>query len=113
MAITYTWNIKNLFCNPSENGMNNVIKIISWEYTGDDGNNHDHTVSGSTSLPPPTDSNTFVQYANLTQNTIVSWIGSQISIPNLETIINNWINHQINGTDTISSPWVSPPWANT
>jgi hypothetical protein len=106
MTITYTWNIGPLECIPSENGLNNIVKVVHWRYIGNDGNNHTSSVYGSVSVGDP-DPNNFIQFANLTLDTVVSWITPKLDLNMLANNINIAIENEIN------PPVVnqSPPWS--
>lgn len=111
MAITYSWEFNPLECIPSSNGMTNVVKTVHWRYNGTDGT-HNGTIYGSVGLESP-ESNTFIQYANLTMNTVTDWVVSALaqSDTTVESLQSN-INNQI--ANIINPPIVpnAPPWAN-
>ena len=52
MAVTYQWSISSMDCAPSEGGKSNVVKMIHWNLSGEDGEHHGH-VYASHSLPEP------------------------------------------------------------
>ena len=111
MAITYTWEFNPLECIPSANGLTNVVKTVHWRYNGTDGTNIG-TLYGTVGLASP-DPNTYIQYANLTMNTVTEWVLSVLAQSNttVESLQNN-INTQI--ANIINPPIVpnAPPWAN-
>lgn len=102
MAITYKWSLGPLECIPSENGLANVVKTVRWRYTGDDGNNHISSTCGSVVLESP-NPNTYIQYADLTQDVVVGWITPILNVESLSTMITLDIENQIN------PPFVTPP----
>lgn len=107
MAITYTWNFGPLDCEPSANGLTNVVKTVHWRYVGTDGTNTSD-VYGSVSLGSP-DPNTYIQYSNLTINTVIGWVTSSIGntqIESYQNVISTAIANKVN------PPIVSnnPPW---
>ena len=111
MTITYTWVFNPLECIPSANGMSNIVKKVHWRYSGTDGT-HTSTVYGSVELDSP-DPKTYIEYANLTMNTVTGWVVSALAQSNTTVeSLQNSINTQI--TDIINPPIVSnaPPWAN-
>jgi len=111
MSITYTWEFNPLDCVPSYNGLTNVVKTVHWRYIGTDGTNT-ASLYGSIGLNPP-DTNTYIQYANLTMNTVTGWVISALEQSNttVDSLQSN-INTQI---ENITNPPVvsnTPPWAN-
>ena len=110
MAITYKWIIESMECVLSENGMNNIVKTVNYQYIGSDGTN-EYTVFGKVDLGDP-DPNTYIQYSSLTENTVISWVSSKVGTYNVnhyENVISTAISNMIN------PPIVTnlPPWANT
>ena len=109
--ITYSWEFNPLECVPSANGITNVVKTVHWRYHGTDGTVNT-SVYGSVGLESP-DPDDYIQYANLTMNTVTEWVVSALAQSNTTVeSLQNSINTQI--TDIINPPIVSniPPWAN-
>lgn len=109
MANEYTWKVEQLDCTPSANGMTNVVRIVHWRVNATDGNNHFTSVYGTQGLESP-DPSSFIQYANLTSNQVITWVQDAMGAnavsqlySDLDSAIYNLINPQS----------VSPvlPWA--
>lgn len=73
MALQYEWEIMSLYTEPSRDGLENVVKKINWRYQVTDGANYGDTY-GVTELPTVSDSSSFTAYADLSEDTIISWI---------------------------------------
>lgn len=70
--INYTWEFPRLECVPHESGMYNVVKIVHWRLTGDDGT-YKKTSYSTVSFPSPSASD-FVPYENLTKSMVEGWV---------------------------------------
>ena len=104
--ITYTWNIAQLDCAPSENGLTDVVKIIHWGLTGIDENGVSASMSNSYPLPSPTPER-FTDYSLLTEATAISWLESNLDVGYLHTYLANEIATQYNPPITpLPLPWV-------
>ena len=105
--ITYTWSILQLDCAPSENGLTNVVKIIHWGLTGTDENGITTSLNNSYPLPSPS-SEVFADYSTLTEETVISWLESNIiGVEHLQTVIANEIASKYNPPITpLPLPWV-------
>jgi len=83
MAITYTWNIASLDVVPTKTiggvEYTDVIKTVHWRLRADEG---DYTAGAYGAVDMDTenvDANTFVQFSELTAQTIVSWAAALIN----------------------------------
>ena len=105
--ITYTWSILQLDCAPSENELSNVVKIIHWGLTGTDENGITASLNNSYPLPSPS-SEVFADYSTLTEETVISWLESNIiGVEHLQTVIANEIASKYNPPITpLPLPWV-------
>ena len=105
--ITYTWSILQLDCAPSENGLTNVVKIIHWGLTGTDENGITASLNNSYSIPSPS-SEVFADYSTLTEETVISWLESNIiGVEHLQTVLANKIASKYNPPITpLPLPWV-------
>lgn len=106
MTITYQWEIMNLHPIKSLNGLNNVIGAITWIYRGTNEDGIDGFVDGKLVLEQPEGEN-FINYEDITQENIISWLESNIDVESHKPNIINQISENINGT-----PYQLPlPWA--
>lgn len=82
MEINYVWVITSLDCIVSKDGLNNIIKNIHWRYRGyyNDITCEQYGVQHM-GEPNPIE---FIEYENLTQSIIISWLESQINVSDLQ-----------------------------
>ena len=83
MAITYKWKLSNLDTIPSltidEVEYTDVIKTVHWRLHGTDGTN-EAEVYGAVELDTSAvDSGSFVQFANITSDTLATWAKAAIN----------------------------------
>jgi len=76
MSITYTFKITELETAPSENGLDNVVKTIHWNYIGADETNTVNVV-GSVNINSP-DPDSFINFVNLTESVVISWVEAKL-----------------------------------
>jgi hypothetical protein len=104
--ITYTWGIFRLDCAPAENGLIDVVKIIHWGLTGIDENNVSASMSSSYPLPSPSPE-AFTDYSTLTEETVISWLESNLDVGYLHTYLADEIASKYNPPITpLPLPWV-------
>lgn len=80
--INYNYNILGKSTN-TINGLEDVIIAVHWQYTGID--EHGLTAGSFTTtfLPPPSDSN-FVNYNEVTDNLVISWLEQKEDIEKVQ-----------------------------
>ena len=104
--ITYTWTISRLDCAPSENGLINVVKVIHWGLTGVDENGVSASMSNSYPLSTPSPE-AFTDYSTLTQETVISWLESNLDVGYIKSRLSNEIASQYNPPITsLPLPWI-------
>ena len=109
MSNTYTWSIKQVDCLPTLNNQTNVVFKVYWNCQGTDGKNIVNTF-GSVEIPY-NESNTFINYSNLTEANVIGWVKTVLGNQQVSYIEQN-CDVQINllNTPTVISPAL--PWAN-
>ena len=107
MSIVYTWKIGQLQIVPSEDGLQNVVKNISWSFVATDG---DCSVSteGQSDLAEP-DKQSFVSFDDLTPSLVESWIESNMGAELLASQKANLALY-LEETMKIQTKFVTPPW---
>ena len=104
--ITYTWSISKLDCAPSENGLNNIVKVIHWGLTGVDENGVSSSMSNSYPLPSPSPE-AFTDYSTLTKETVIGWLESNLDVGYIKSKLSNEIASQYNPPITsLPFPWI-------
>jgi hypothetical protein len=108
MAIEYKWIIHQLECIPSKDGFSNIVNMIHWRYSGTDGEYSADTY-GSVALETP-EEDSFIDFNDLTEETVIGWIESKLEIEKLQTNINSNIDNQINPPIVSkTAPWITTP----
>lgn len=103
--ITYTWSISKLDCAPAENGLTNIVKVIHWGLVGVDENGVSASMSNSYPLPSPSPE-AFTDYSTLTQETVISWLESNLDVGYIKSRLSNEIASQYNPPITsLPLPW--------
>lgn len=104
--ITYTWSILQFDCAPSENGLTNVVKVIHWGISGTDENGITASLNISYPLPSPSPE-AFADYSTLTEETVISWLESNLDVGYIKTKLANEIVSQYNPPITsLPFPWI-------
>ena len=107
MSIVYTWKIGQLEIVPSEDGLQNVVKNISWSLVATDGDCSVAT-EGQSDLAEP-DKQSFVSFNDLTPSLVESWIESSMDAELLATQKANLAVY-LQETMKIKTKSVTPPW---
>jgi len=109
MTITYTWEIESVDCIPLVKNKSKVVSCVHWRVNATDGANNT-TVYGAQSLN--FDENAaFLDYANLSKNTVVGWVQAAMGIDAV-TKLQETLDKQL---ETLANPpIITPPlpWSN-
>lgn len=120
MAITYTWKVTGLRKIESSGDLDNVVIGTRWEKIGTDENGNEGKFVGATPFKPSdVDPNSFVDWNNLTEEVVLSWI-KPVVVGTYEDHVNEQIAKQIRDkkspvTEVQHMPWdpnpptVTPP----
>ncbi len=105
MAIVYTWNFPEFEVIIEQENKTNIVKNIHWILVGKDGS-YEATNYGSVALDPPV-SQSFVEFENLTEEIVLSWIENKLDVESIKVNIENSINKQKNPVmQTLTPPWL-------
>jgi len=76
MNITYTWNIQSIHVIPSlsDDGYNNIVKKIYWSLNAINEQFVSDFIADMATVDIFSDKSNFINYSNLTQEQIISWI---------------------------------------
>jgi predicted metal-dependent TIM-barrel fold hydrolase len=104
---TYTWQINQLDCYPTEESQTNVIFAVHWRINATD-ETHNVTSYGVQSLTYMV-GNPFTPFEQLTEETIIDWVKTAIGAEQVTSIQAN-LNTQI--ANLVNPPVISPrlPW---
>ena len=108
MSNQYTWIINAMDCYPSSNGQSDVVFNVHWSVNGTDGAANTGTVY-STQMIEFNPADPFVPFANLTSNTVVTWVQEAMGANQVASIYSS-IDTQI--AQKQNPPVITPalPW---
>lgn len=98
MATTFTWTYPGNRCMASLGGHTNVVTMVEYNCSADDGVNT-VALNGFVQLPAPNE--TYVEFADLTQLIVEGWVQTD----NLKTSVEACLQGQL---DSLANPPVSP-----
>ena len=113
MSNTYTWTATSLIGYPQYEGKIDVVVMVSYVVTADDGNGH--TASFQSAQNTPLDPNTpFIPFVDLNNDIVIGWVQNAIGSENVDLIENNLdsqIELNINppaGPVILQTSWITP-----
>jgi hypothetical protein len=101
--INFSWNLIGVRCVESEQGLNNVVESIEWEYYGCDENGVDFTHYGVLNVGPP-DPNNFIEYGDLSKSDLITWLENNYDMDGFRSYITSIIISKSTTKKTISLP---------
>jgi len=118
MAITQTWRVKELMLRSSWENRTSVIYQVRWElYTAGDNMVGAMSTNGWTELDPRSISNTWTEYADLTEAQVLAWTQAAMSrtwpenteVNAYNTVINQ--QHEQSAQTVVGITEEQLPWA--
>lgn len=107
---TYKWIIENFEVSNQDN-LQNIVTKINWKYIAYDENDEEVDCELDTLFLDSPSKNTFIEFENLTEELVISWIESKIIKEDLETSINLRYIQNTREPIQIETNTVSPPWS--
>jgi hypothetical protein len=106
---TYTWKINYLNTYPSYDGLSNLVYSVDWLCTGANTVNPNITSSVRGVQPVNYDpTKPYIEYANLTEETVMEWIQSSMDSESLNAI---YTQIDIYNDEILNPPVIPPlPW---
>ena len=106
MANTYNLNIVKLDVKISDNGLSDVVYVVHWKYTATSEDElFTSTVSGVANVASPDPENS-IQFEDLTQSQVESWVESAVDLEKFRDIVDNIIlEKQTPTTELKDVPW--------
>ena len=98
---TYTWTINNLEYNAADGG----ITTVHWGCVGTEEDVSIHNY-GTCSFSPDATSEGFIDYQDLTQETVLAWVYSVIDKDQIEASMAEKITAKLNPVTLTGMPWV-------
>lgn len=105
MTITYIWKVTGMKVKDI-NEFNDVVIQTYWEKKGIDEEGNEGIFSGTTPLTFSSNTTNFVEYSNLTQDIVLSWIIPIADSNHVDQQIMKQIENKKNPIKEISLPWV-------
>jgi len=108
MPSTYTWTFPALMAYPTYETQTDVVYIVNWVLTADDGAGHTARVYSTQAITYEA-SSPFTPYADLTRAEVQDWVTSAMGperVAELEASLDEQIQDQI----TPTSVTLPPPW---
>lgn len=102
--IEYSWEILSLYTKPSENGLNNIVKRVTWTYSAKE--NAYFASSYFDTNFETADANNFISYSDLTPEIVFGWITSVVDVNEIQ----NQVNQKLESTKTPESVEKKLPW---
>jgi hypothetical protein len=106
---TYIWKIETLDCIPFVDGQTNVVSNIHWRVSATDDANTTETYGSQPLIF--SSKNAFINYDELTENTVVGWVQEAMGI-DVVTKLQETLDNRLEAL--ANPPVVSPklPWSN-
>lgn len=112
MAVTFSWEIRQLIALPTHNEQNDVVCNVVWSYHGVDENGVKSVRSGSHALTYE-EGAPFIPFSELTEDQVVSWIQALIApehVAQMQIEITKDIDWQIDQKNAIIPRPLLLPW---
>ena len=109
MATTYTWGFPAFECYPTYESQTDVVFIIHWRVTADDGQGHSASVYGTQGVVYEAGT-PFTPYADITPEQAEVWVQSAMGIDAV-TALQQSLNSKIEALINPKSVTLPAPWA--
>jgi hypothetical protein len=109
--ITFTWKIKSLNTK-RENGYDNAVVQTYWNIIGTDSQGKVAAFDGATPFNTVANQSNFIEFQNLQESDVLSWITSQVTGSYAEHIMDQIykkLDVQYNQVVDATLPWAPPP----
>lgn len=110
METTFTWIITKMDCKISVGELNDVVTAVHWRLSATRDGAYTDTYGVATVGPPnPED---YINYPDLTKETVVGWVETALGPDNI-TDIKNGLDTRIDNIITPVNVTLPPPFANS
>lgn len=106
---TYTWQFPQLEAYPTLQDKTNVVFTVHWRLRGEDELGNSAEVYGSVGLAPYDGEGQFVEFDNLTEETVIAWVESALGEEQVTQYKQN-LDGQIEVIVNPKSISLPPPW---
>ena len=112
--MSFTWKVAALDYAVSQDGLSNVVTTVHWTCSKEDENGNSGYAYGTHGLPEPDPSN-FVEWDNLDEFTVLSWMtadmvakadeGEETEVDRVQSSVDAQIAEQATPTSGTGVPW--------
>jgi hypothetical protein len=112
MAITYKYVVTTMNVAPQENGLDNVIKDITWAIVGNDGTNEVSATSliASRMQFVPPQSGAFKAFNEFTEAEIAAWLEANVNTIVADSLKANIVKQLADKANTAIATPTKAPW---
>lgn len=103
--ITYKWTFPSFECILDENGLEKIVTMVHWRYSGTDEDEISFEAYGSITVGEP-NPDAFTPYPDLSEEQVIGWMEDNMDVEQLQSDIANQINLIKNPVkQTFTAPW--------
>ena len=105
--MSYNWTVSALDYAVSQDGLSNVVTTVHWRVSKEDENGNSGYSYGTQNLPAP-DPNSFTDWDNLDEFTVLTWATNEMGeeqVAAIEASIDAQIAEKANPTSGTGVPW--------
>jgi hypothetical protein len=106
---TYTWQFPQLEAYPTVEDKTDVVFTVHWRLRGEDELENSAEVYGTVGLAPYDGEGQFVEFANLTKETVTTWVESALGEEQVASYKQN-LDDQIEAIINPKTVTLTPPW---
>ena len=105
--MSYNWKVAALDYAVSQDGLSNVVTVVHWTCSKEDENGNIGSSYGTQGLPAP-DPNSFTDWDNLDESTVLTWTTDEMGeeqVASIQDSIDAQIAEEANPTHGCGVPW--------
>ena len=105
--MSYTWKVAALDYAVSQDGLSNVVTNVHWTVSKEDENGNSGSSYGTQGLPAP-DPNSFTDWDNLDEFTVLTWATNEMgeeAVTAIQDSVDAQIAEKANPTSGTGVPW--------
>ena len=105
--MSFTWKVAALDYAVSQNGLSNVVTNVHWTVSKEDENGNSGSSYGTQGLPAP-DPNSFTDWDNLDEFTVLTWATNEMgeeAVTAIQDSVDAQIAEKANPTHGSGVPW--------
>lgn len=111
MAITYAWNFPTFRVKIEQDELKDVVYLVDWTCTADNGDGVVMQSYGQAAVPPPKPE-TFIPFNELTQEQVQAWVETSLGqtfVESMQAALAQGIELAIHPIESVlPAPWAQP-----